>query len=50
MNQITARPISPSGRPGMPDDIAIAVYFAVTDLAGFVTGLVTTAEGGHHLG
>lgn len=36
----------PLGRLGLPDDIARAVLFAASDLAGFVTGSVIPADGG----
>ena len=36
----------PAGRIGVPDDTARVVLFAVSDLAGFVTGSVLAADGG----
>jgi len=36
----------PLGRPGMPDDIARAVLFFASPLAGYVTGQVLAVDGG----
>ena len=38
--------VLPLGRRGTPDDIAGPVLFLLSDLAGFVTGSVLTADGG----
>jgi NAD(P)-dependent dehydrogenase (short-subunit alcohol dehydrogenase family) len=37
---------TPLGRAGTPDDIANAVLFLASDLAGFVTGQLLTVDGG----
>lgn len=37
---------SPSGRAGVPDDIARAVVFAVSDAAGWITGSTLLVDGG----
>jgi NAD(P)-dependent dehydrogenase (short-subunit alcohol dehydrogenase family) len=37
---------TPLGRAGTPDDIAKAVLFLASDLAGFVTGQMLTVDGG----
>ena len=36
----------PLKRPGVPDDVAGAVLFLVSDLAGFITGEITEINGG----
>ena len=37
---------TPLGRVGLPDDIARTILFAVSDLAGYVTGSELMADGG----
>jgi 3-oxoacyl-[acyl-carrier protein] reductase len=39
----------PIGRLGIPDDVAAAVSFLVSDAAGFLTGQQVTVNGGHTL-
>jgi 3-oxoacyl-[acyl-carrier protein] reductase len=36
----------PAGRPGTPDEIAAAVAFLVSAEAGYINGIVLTADGG----
>lgn len=40
----------PAGRMGIPDDIAHAVSFLVSEQAGFITGQRIVVDGGRHLG
>ncbi|OZD87650.1 SDR family oxidoreductase [Rhodococcus sp. 05-2256-B2] len=39
----------PAGRLGVPDDIAAAVEYLISDGAGFVTGTVLDVNGGHFM-
>lgn len=39
----------PSGRLGKPEDIANAVYFLVSEMAGYITGHVLAVNGGMHM-
>jgi 3-oxoacyl-[acyl-carrier protein] reductase len=39
----------PSGRFGKPEDIANAVYFLVSEMAGYITGHVLAVNGGMHM-
>lgn len=36
----------PLGRIGLPDDVASATCYLLSDMAGFVTGTVHTVDGG----
>ena len=44
--QVAAVQGIPLGRAGVPDDVAAAVVFLVSDAAGFITGTVTDINGG----
>lgn len=44
-----SRSTHPLGRVGEPDDIAEAVLYLASDLAGWVTGVTLSLDGGRHL-
>jgi NAD(P)-dependent dehydrogenase (short-subunit alcohol dehydrogenase family) len=47
-NKVLSR--TPMGRLGMPEDVASAALFLVTDAAAFITGAVLPVDGGNSIG